>query len=96
MAEPTSAADNQILKPHSNAIVPHKIANHDTEAVQLNVWNGTEWVNIYDGNDMRNMNIDLHKVSKVVEKHAAEIPDPLVPYLEVDRLIVPLNKLKAP
>ena len=74
MAEPTSAADNQILKPHSNAIVPHKIANHDTEAVQLNVWNGTEWVNIYDGNDMRNMNIDLHKVSKVVEKHAAEIP----------------------
>ena len=74
MAEPTSAADNQILKSHSNAIVPHKIANHDTEAVQLNVWNGTEWVNIYDGNDMRNMNIDLHKVSKVVEKHAAEIP----------------------
>ena len=74
MAEPTSAADNQILKPHSNVIVPHKIANHDTEADQLNVWNGTEWVNIYDGNDMRNMNIDLHKVSKVVEKHAAEIP----------------------
>lgn len=39
----------------------------------MNVWTGTKWVNIYDGNDMRNMNIDLHAVSKAVESAQADI-----------------------
>lgn len=41
--------------------------------VQLNVWSGTKWINVFDGNDFKNMNIDLHRVAKVVEDQVAEI-----------------------
>ena len=41
--------------------------------VQLNVWSGTKWINVFDGNDFKNMNIDLHRVAKVVEGQVAEI-----------------------
>lgn len=41
--------------------------------MQLNVWTGTKWVNIFDGNDFKNMNIDLHRVAKVVEDQVLEI-----------------------
>lgn len=41
--------------------------------VQLNVWTGTKWINIFDGNDFKNMNIDLHRVAKVVEDQVVEI-----------------------
>lgn len=41
--------------------------------MQLNVWTGTKWVNIFDGNDFKNMSIDLHRVAKVVEDQVAEI-----------------------
>lgn len=41
--------------------------------VQLNVWTGTKWINVFDGNDFNNMNVDLHRVSKVVEKQVTEI-----------------------
>lgn len=43
--------------------------------VQLNVWTGTEWVNIFDGNDFTNTQADLHRVAKVVETHTSEIQD---------------------
>lgn len=43
--------------------------------VQLNVWTGTKWVNIFDGNDMNNMNIDLHRVAKVVDDQVVQIND---------------------
>lgn len=41
--------------------------------MQLNVWTGTKWVNVFDGNDFKNMSIDLHRVAKVVEDQVAEI-----------------------
>ncbi len=41
--------------------------------VQLNIWTGTKWVNIFDGNDFKNMSIDLHRVAKVVEDQVLEI-----------------------
>lgn len=41
--------------------------------MQLNVWTGTKWVNIFDGNDFKNMSIDLHRVAKVVEDQVLEI-----------------------
>lgn len=43
--------------------------------VQLNVWTGTKWVNIFDGNDFKNTRADLHQVAKVVETHTSEIQD---------------------
>lgn len=43
--------------------------------VQLNVWTGTKWVNIFDGNDFTNAQADLHRVAKVVEAHTSEIQD---------------------
>lgn len=53
--------------------MPHAIADYDTDLIQLNVWTGTKWVNIFDGNDMKNMSIDLHRVAKVVEDQVLEI-----------------------
>lgn len=53
--------------------MPHNVADYDTNLVQLNVWTGTKWVNIFDGNDFKNMSIDLHRVAKVVEDQVAEI-----------------------
>ena len=41
--------------------------------VQLNVWTGTKWINVFDGNDFKNMNIDLNRVAKVVEDQVVEI-----------------------
>lgn len=43
--------------------------------VQLNVWTGTKWINIFDGNDFTNAQADLHRVAKVVEAHTSEIQD---------------------
>ncbi len=54
-------------------MVPHSISDHDTDLVQLNIWTGTKWVNIFDGNDFKNMSIDLHRVAKVVEDQVLEI-----------------------
>lgn len=53
--------------------MPHNVADYDTNLVQLNVWTGTKWVNIFDGNDFKNMSIDLHRVAKVVEDQVLEI-----------------------
>lgn len=39
------------------------------------MWTGTKWVNIFDGNDMNNMNIDLHRVAKVVDDQVVQIND---------------------
>lgn len=69
------AASQAILQAHSNAIVPHAVADYDTNMVQLNVWTGTKWVNIFDGNDFKNTRADLHQVAKVVETHTSEIQD---------------------
>lgn len=43
--------------------------------VQLNVWTGTKWVNIFDGNDFKNMSIDQHRVAKVVDDQVVQIKD---------------------
>lgn len=55
--------------------MPHAIADYDTDLIQLNVWTGTKWVNIFDGNDMNNLSIDLHRVAKVVDDQVVQIND---------------------
>lgn len=55
--------------------MPHAIADYDTDLIQLNVWTGTKWVNIFDGNDLNNLNIDLHRVAKVVDDQVVQIND---------------------
>lgn len=55
--------------------MPHAIADYDTDLIQLNVWTGTKWVNIFDGNDMNNLSIDLHRVAKVVDDQVIQIKD---------------------
>ena len=72
-APATSQTPQPILKPHTNTVVPHAIADYDTDLVQLNVWTGTKWINVFDGNDFKNMNIDLNRVAKVVEDQVVEI-----------------------
>lgn len=72
-APAASQAPQPILQPHTNTVVPHNVADYDTNLVQLNVWTGTKWVNIFDGNDFKNMSIDLHRVAKVVEDQVLEI-----------------------
>lgn len=39
------------------------------------MWTGTKWVNIFDGNDFKNMSIDLHRVAKVVDDQVIQIKD---------------------
>lgn len=50
---------------HENAVVPHKISNHD-KLVQTMVMVDGEWINVNDTNDQANMKEDMHKVNKKV------------------------------
>ena len=65
----TSSTDTSsvVIGNHENAIVPHKISNHD-KLVQTMVMVDGEWININDTNDQANMKEDMYKVNeKVVE-----------------------------
>ena len=66
--------NNPILQPHSNAVVPHKISDHSM-AVQTSVMVDGEWVNLVDTNDIHNLDLDLHKVAKVVQDEVSKIAD---------------------
>lgn len=75
MADPTTPNQNQpILGKHDNAVVPHQISDHN-QAVMTSVMSNGQWVNIVDTNDFANLNIDLHKVAKVVESQIDNIAD---------------------
>lgn len=54
-----------VIGNHENAIVPHKISNHD-KLVQTMVMVDGEWINVNDTNDQANMKEDMHKVNKKV------------------------------
>lgn len=65
----TSSTDTSsvVIGNHENAIVPHKISNHD-KLVQTMVMVDGEWINVNDTNDQANMKEDMHNVNqKVVE-----------------------------
>ncbi|MBB1123283.1 hypothetical protein [Limosilactobacillus albertensis] len=63
----TSSSDvvSMSIGNHENAIVPHKISNHD-KLVQTMVMVDGEWINVNDTNDQANMKYDMHKVNKKV------------------------------
>lgn len=63
----TSSTDvsSAVIGNHENAIVPHKISNHD-RLVQTMVMVDGEWINVNDTNDQANMKEDVHKVNKKV------------------------------
>lgn len=69
-------AAEQLGQPHSNAVVPHKIANHDI-LVQASIWGGSDvgWINLNDTQDQLNTQMDLHKVEKVVQAQVTTIED---------------------
>lgn len=54
-----------VIGNHKNAIVPHKISNHD-KLVQTMVMVDGEWINVNDTNDQANVKYDMHKVNKKV------------------------------
>jgi len=54
-----------VIGNHENAVVPHKISNHD-KLVQTMVMVDGEWINVNDTNDQANMKEDMHKVNKKV------------------------------
>lgn len=54
-----------VIGNHENAIVPHKISNHD-KLVQTMVMVDGEWINVNDTNDQANVKYDMHKVNKKV------------------------------
>ena len=58
-------ASSAVIGNHENAIVPHKISNHD-KLVQTMVMVDGEWININDTNDQANTKEDMHKVNKKV------------------------------
>lgn len=58
-------ASSAVIGNHENAIVPHKISNHD-KLVQTMVMVDGEWINVNDTNDQANMKEDMHKVNKKV------------------------------
>lgn len=58
-------ASSAVIGNHENAIVPHKISNHD-KLVQTMVMVDGEWINVNDTNDQANMKEDVHKVNKKV------------------------------
>ena len=65
----TSSADvsSATIGNHENAIVPHKISNHN-RLVQTMVMVDGEWINVNDTNDQENLKKDVHTVNqKVVE-----------------------------
>ena len=63
----TSSTDDSsaVIGNHENAIVPHKISNHD-KLVQTMVMVDGEWINVNDTNDQANLKYDIHKVNKKV------------------------------
>ena len=63
----TSSTDvsSAVIGNHKNAIVPHKISNHD-KLVQTMVMVDGEWINVNDTNDQANVKYDMHKVNKKV------------------------------
>lgn len=63
----TSSTDvsSAVIENHENAVVPHKISNHD-KLVQTMVMVDGEWINVNDTNDQANMKEDMHKVNKKV------------------------------
>lgn len=58
-------ASSAVIGNHENAVVPHKISNHD-KLVQTMVMVDGEWINVNDTNDQANMKEDIHKVNKKV------------------------------
>ncbi len=58
-------ASSAVIGNHENAVVPHKISNHD-KLVQTMVMVDGEWINLNDTNDQANMKEDMHKVNKKV------------------------------
>lgn len=58
-------ASSAVIGDHENAVVPHKISNHD-KLVQTMVMVDGEWINVNDTNDQANMKEDMHKVNKKV------------------------------
>lgn len=58
-------ASSAVIGNHENAVVPHKISNHD-KLVQTMVMVDGEWINVNDTNDQANMKEDVHKVNKKV------------------------------
>ena len=58
-------ASSTVIGNHENAVVPHKISNHD-KLVQTMVMVDGEWINVNDTNDQANMKEDMHKVNKKV------------------------------
>ena len=58
-------ASSAVIGNHENAVVPHKISNHD-KLVQTMVMVDGEWINVNDTNDQANMKGDVHKVNKKV------------------------------
>lgn len=58
-------ASSATIGNHENAVVPHKISNHD-KLVQTMVMVDGEWINVNDTNDQANMKEDMHKVNKKV------------------------------
>ena len=63
----TSSTDvsSAVIGNHENAIVPHKISNHD-KLVKTMVMVDGEWINVNDTNDQANVKYDMHKVNKKV------------------------------
>lgn len=80
-------ASSAVIGNHENAVVPHKISNHD-KLVQTMVMVDGEWINVNDTNDQANMKEDMHKVNKkVVEAQkgiveAKNIADSAVKYAD--------------
>lgn len=58
-------ASSAVIGNHENAVVPHKISNHD-KLVQTMVMVDGEWINVNDTNDQANVKEDVHKVNKKV------------------------------
>ena len=58
-------ASSAVIGNHENAVVPHKISNHD-KLVQTMVMVDGEWINVNDTNDQANTREDMHKVNKKV------------------------------
>lgn len=76
---PASSQGNLTVTPagdtfgqHSNAIVPHKISNHDV-ALQFSMWANGQWININDTLDQKNVLKDLHKVHNAVTNAQKDI-----------------------
>ena len=63
----TSSTDvsSAVIGNHENAVVPHKISNHN-KLVQTMVMVDGEWINVNDTNDQANVKYDMHKVNKKV------------------------------